>query len=137
VQPPFETRQLPAEADAIAPDGSDVRILPGLPAGGLAHFALPPRAVSVPVRHRTVAEIWYFVSGLGQMWRSQDGRADIVDVRAGTAITIPVGTSFQFRSTSDDPLAAVGVTMPPWPGSGEAEILAEGAWTPTVAPGPA
>jgi mannose-6-phosphate isomerase-like protein (cupin superfamily) len=133
----FETKQIPAAADAIAPDGSDVRILLGLPGGGLAHFTLPPRATSVPVRHRTVAEIWYFVSGLGQMWRSLAGRADIVPVRAGTSITIPVGTAFQFRSTSDDPLVAVGVTMPPWPGSGEAEILPTGEWPPTIAPGPA
>lgn len=134
---PFETKQLPAPVDAVAPDGSDVRILLGLPAGGLAHFALAPRATSVPVRHRTVAEIWYFISGLGQMWRSQDGHSATVDVRAGTSITIPVGTAFQFRSTSDDPLVAVGVTMPPWPGEGEAEILDEGEWPPTVEPGPA
>jgi len=137
VSPAFETKQLPATVDAVAPDGSEVRILLGLPGGGLAHFALPPGAVSVPVRHRTVSEIWYFISGAGSMWRSQEGRTEIVDVRAGTSITIPVGTAFQFRSTSDDPLVAVGVTMPPWPGSGEAEILAGGAWPPTVPPGPA
>lgn len=137
MQPTFETKQLPSTVDAIAPDGSDVRILLGLAAGGLAHFALPPGATSVPVRHRTVAEIWYFVSGAGEMWRSQDGRAEIVPVRPGTTITIPVGTAFQFRSTTDDPLAAVGVTMPPWPGAGEAELLPDGAWPPTVSPGPA
>ncbi|WP_322769128.1 cupin domain-containing protein [Frankia sp. Cr1] len=85
----------------------------------MAHFELRPRAASVPVRHRTVDEIWYFITGHGQMWRRQDEAETVEDVRAGTAITIPVGTSFQFRSTSDDPLAAIGVTMPPWPGSGE------------------
>ncbi len=132
-----QTKQLSASVDAIAPDGSEVRILLGLDAGGLAHFSLRPRATSVPVRHRTVAEIWYFVSGLGHMWRRQDGHESVVDVRAGTSITIPVGTAFQFRSTSDEPLVAVGVTMPPWPGAGEAEILDVGAWAPTVDPGPA
>jgi mannose-6-phosphate isomerase-like protein (cupin superfamily) len=134
---PFDTKQLPAGVDAIAPDGSDVRILVGLPAGSCAHFSLAARQASVPVRHRTISEIWYFVSGLGLMWRSYDGRSETVEVRAGTSITIPVGTAFQFRSTSDEPLVAVGVTMPPWPGPGEAEIVPEGAWPPTVQSGPA
>lgn len=134
---PFATRQLPAQVDAIAPDGSDVRILLGLPGGSLAHFSLRPGATSVPVRHRTVAEIWYFLSGTGAMWRSHNGHARTVEVRAGTSITIPVDTAFQFRSTSDEPLVAVGVTMPPWPGQGEAEVLTEGAWPATVDPGPA
>ncbi|MGK5683467.1 cupin domain-containing protein [Actinoplanes sp. URMC 104] len=125
---PFDTRHLSAAADAIAPDGSDVRLLVQLDRGGLAHFSLAPRAVSAPVRHRTVEELWYFVSGLGQMWRSRDGRAAVVDVCAGTSITIPVGTTFQFRSTSDEPLIAVGVTMPPWPGPEEAEPVGEGEW---------
>jgi hypothetical protein len=29
----------------------------------------------------------------------------------------------------------VGVAIPPWPGDGEA-VLVEGAWEPTVVPGP-
>jgi mannose-6-phosphate isomerase-like protein (cupin superfamily) len=39
-------------------------------------------------------------------------------------LTIPLGTSFQFRATGDEPLAAVAVTMPPWPGAGEAYEVA-------------
>jgi hypothetical protein len=35
----FDTKELPAIVDAVAPDGSDVRILLGLAGGGLAHFA--------------------------------------------------------------------------------------------------
>jgi mannose-6-phosphate isomerase-like protein (cupin superfamily) len=115
---PFTTRQLPSGVDAIAPDGSDVRLLLELPAGSLAHFSLAPRQTSVAVRHRTVSELWYFISGLGLMWRSQGDRPETIEVRAGTAISIPVGTAFQFRATSDDPLVAVGLTMPPWPGGG-------------------
>jgi mannose-6-phosphate isomerase-like protein (cupin superfamily) len=128
----FESRHLPPAADVIAPDGSEVRILPALPAGGLAHFTLAPRAVSVPVRHRTVSEIWYFLTGAGQMWRRQDDREEVVDVSPGLSITIPVGTAFQFRSTSDEPLVAIGVTMPPWPGDEEAVRLDDGRWSPTV-----
>jgi mannose-6-phosphate isomerase-like protein (cupin superfamily) len=33
------------------------------------------------------------------MWRRQDGTERAVDLRPGTALTIPVGTAFQFRNT--------------------------------------
>ncbi len=59
----------------------------------------------------------------------------MVDVEAGTCLTIPVGTAFQFRAEGPAPLAAVGVTMPPWPGDGEA-VRTDGPWAPTVEPGP-
>ena len=49
----------------------------------------------------------------------------------GVSLTIPVGTRFQFRSFGPEPLAAVAVTMPPWPGEGEAMIVT-GPWEPTV-----
>ena len=125
----FETTRLGASVDAIAPDGSDVRILARVAGGSMAHFSLGPRAVSVAVRHRTISEIWYVLGGLGQMWRSQDGRAEVVDLVTGTVLTIPVGTSFQFRSTSDAPFTGIGVTMPPWPGADEA-VIVDGPWEP-------
>ena len=65
------------------------------------------------------------------MWRQQDDRSETVDVYAGVSLTIPLGTCFQFRSFGYEPLAAVGVTMPPWPGDGEAVVVA-GPWQPTV-----
>jgi len=129
--PRFATQRLPAAATTVAPDGSDVRVLLQLPSGGLAHFSLSPRQTSTAVRHRTISEIWYFISGAGQMWRAADGQEATVDVGPGVSITIPVGTRFQFRSTSDEPLVAVGFTTPPWPGDGEA-FAVEGPWTPTV-----
>jgi hypothetical protein len=54
-----------------------------------------------------------------------------IDLRPGTALTIPVGTAFQFRNTGFEPLAAVGVTMPPWPGEDEAMDVA-GPWAPQL-----
>ena len=54
---------MPARPDVVAPDGSDVRILPGLAGGGMAHFELAPGETSIAVVHRTVEEIWFFVSG--------------------------------------------------------------------------
>jgi mannose-6-phosphate isomerase-like protein (cupin superfamily) len=53
-----------------------------------------------------------------------------VPVEAGVCLTIPLGTKFQFRSFGPDPLAAIAVTMPPWPGEGEA-VLTEGKWQPS------
>ena len=42
----FHTKRLPAAPDAVAPDGSEVRVLCGVGRAGMAHFTLPPRAVS-------------------------------------------------------------------------------------------
>jgi mannose-6-phosphate isomerase-like protein (cupin superfamily) len=131
----FETRAVAETADAVAPDGSDVRILASLRGASMAHFSLAGHATSVAVRHRTVGELWYFVAGAGQMWRSGPDRNEVTSVAAGVSISIPVGTSFQFRATSDEALIAIGVTMPPWPGAGEAEVVT-GPWPPTVEPGP-
>ena len=128
---PFDTKRLTATRDAIAPDGSDVRILLGLTGGGMAHFQLPPGQTSRAVTHRTVEEIWFFLSGRGEMWRSQDGQTEtIVPLESGVCLTIPLGTHFQFRSLGPEPLAVLAVTMPPWPGEGEA-IIVEGKWKAT------
>lgn len=131
----FDTKRLPVKPDAVAPDGSDVRILLSITnKGGMAHFELAPNQVSVAVAHHTVDEIWYFLNGRGEMWRKLDGKEETVAVDPGVCIIIPVGTSFQFRSFGDEPLAALGVTMEPWPGSGEAYPV-EGKWKPTVEAG--
>lgn len=127
----FNTKRLPVARDDVAPDGSDVRILLGLTGGGMAHFELGPGQTSTAVTHRTVEEIWFFLAGRGEMWRKQDGREEIVPVEPGVSLTIPLGTHFQFRSFGYQPLAAVGVTMPPWPDGDEA-IVGEGKWEPTV-----
>ena len=127
----FSTKILPAQRDAVAPDGSDVRLLPRLKGGSMINFELAPNRTSKAVTHRTVEEIWYFVGGRGQVWRKQNGRAAVVDVYPGVALTIPLGTQFQFRSFGDKPLAAIAVTMPPWPGEGEA-IVVQGEWKPSV-----
>lgn len=127
------TKRLPAAADAVAPDGADVRLLLQLAGGSLAHFELAAGQTSAAVTHKTVEEIWYFLRGHGEMWRMLEGREEVTPVDAGLCITIPLGTHFQFRSFGDEPLSAIGVTMPPWPGDGEA-VEVEGKWTPSVKP---
>lgn len=127
----FETKRLPVGPDAIAPDGSDVRILLSLSRGSMAHFELAPGRTSKAVTHRTVEEIWFFLSGRGEMWRKQEEQEEIVPVEPGVCLTIPLGTHFQFRSFGDEALAAVGITMPPWPGEGEAMVV-QGKWESNV-----
>jgi mannose-6-phosphate isomerase-like protein (cupin superfamily) len=125
----FDTKSLPDAYDAIAPDGSEVRLLLRLKGGSMAHFRLAPGLTSVAVTHRTVEEIWFFLSGCGEMWLLQGEREEIVSVEPGVCLTIPQGTRFQFRALGGEPLAAVGITMPPWPGEGEA-IIVRGKWEP-------
>jgi mannose-6-phosphate isomerase-like protein (cupin superfamily) len=128
----FDTRRLPVQPDTKAPDGSDVRVLLQLPRGSLAHFTLAPGRTSLAVAHRTVEEIWFFLAGRGEMWRKLGEQEAIATVDPGVCVTIPAGTHFQFRSLGEEPLSAVAVTMPPWPGEGEAYPVA-GKWMSNVA----
>jgi mannose-6-phosphate isomerase-like protein (cupin superfamily) len=135
VERAFQTKSLPPNRDAVAPDGSDVRILLKVRGGSLAHFELAARHTSVAIRHRSVEEIWYVLSGRGEMWRKCGDDEEVVALSTGVCITIPLATAFQFRVSGEEPLAAIGATIPSWPGSGEAEI-ASGPWEPTIEPGP-
>ena len=127
----FESRQEATNYDLLAPDGSEIRLLHSLPGASVAHCSLPAAGVSLPVRHRTVSEIWYFLAGRGQVWRRQTKREEVLEVRAGISLTIPLGTAFQFRSADDAALEFIIVTMPPWPGADEAILLDDGKWPPT------
>jgi mannose-6-phosphate isomerase-like protein (cupin superfamily) len=117
---PLQNKTLGAEPDARAPDGSEVRLLASLAGGSFAHFTLSAGATSAAVSHRTVEEIWYFIAGEGEIWRKYRGEASVVEVKAGVALTIPLGTEFQFRANGGTALSFVAVTMPPWPGPDEA-----------------
>jgi mannose-6-phosphate isomerase-like protein (cupin superfamily) len=126
----FVTSALSEEADAIAPDGSEVRLLASIEGcASMAHFTLQPVQVSKAGVHLTVSELWYFVSGRGRMWCRRGGQASTVELYAGLSITIPVGTHFQFRNGGDEPLSAVWVTIPSWPGE-EEWLAVAGAWDP-------
>ncbi len=124
----FETMMLPGDVTVVAPDGGDVRVLLALAGGSFAHFALEPGKTSIAVKHRTVEEIWYVVSGRGEMWRRQDGREEVVVLEPGVCLTIPLGTHFQFRSLGPGALGAVAITMPPWPLDREEADQVGGHW---------
>jgi mannose-6-phosphate isomerase-like protein (cupin superfamily) len=96
----------------------------------MAHFELSPGCCSAAVKHKTVEELWYVVGGAAEMWRSQNGREEVVCLKPGMSLSIPLGTSFQFRTAGNKSFAAVAITMPPWPGQDEA-VLVNGPWTAT------
>ena len=122
----WETASVSDEYE-LAPDGSEIRPLLRMQGGSLVHCTLPPGSVTQAVRHRTVEELWYFLGGVGQVWRRDGEVEEIVDVYAGVALSIPLGTHFQFRATCSEPLTFVIVTMPPWPGPDEA-VPVPGKW---------
>ena len=128
---PFATMRRPARRTAVAPDGSDVRVLLGLAGGGMAEFQLATGQVSTAVTHRTVEEIWYVLGGRGEMWRRQGEQEEVVALEAGVCMTVPLGAHFQFRALRDGALTVLAITMPPWPGADEAMVVA-GPWAPTV-----
>ncbi len=125
--PLFASKQLPKDYDVLAPDGSEVRILAATERGSMAHFRLNPGEVSKAVAHRTVEEVWYILAGQGRIWRKLGGEEEVTQLRPGTSLTIPAGTSFQFSCDETSPLEAVAVTMPPWPGPHEAYEV-KGKW---------
>ena len=126
------------EPDAIAPDGSEIRLLAtgahGATRASVCEVRLAPGAVSRPVSHRSVEEIWYVLEGRGRVWRCPpESEADGVDVRPGDTLVIPTGWRFQFRAAPDSALRFLCFTSPPWPGPDEARSAAPGGLgAPTV-----
>ena len=127
----FSTTRLPSAPTALAPDGSQVRILLGLSGGSMAHFELPQGQTARAVTHTTVEEIWYVLAGSGEIWRKHNDTEEIVHLHPGVCLTIPVGTHFQFRASATSVVSVIAITMPPWPGQGEAQFVA-GPWQPST-----
>ena len=128
----FATLSLPVNPTVVAPDASDVRVLLGMFGGGMAHFELAAGKVAKAVTHRTVDEVWFVLAGLGEMWRKQGQRDEVIALVPGFCLTIPLGTHFQFRASATESVSAVAITMPPWPGEGEA-VFVPGPWVPSAA----
>ena len=117
---PFVTTRVSDSYDALAPDGSEIRLLAATERASMVHCVLPPGAVSRAVAHRTVEEIWHFIEGEGEVWRWRDGVEEVTPVRPGVSLTIPTGARFQFRNTGAAHLGFIIATIPPWPGPEEA-----------------
>ena len=116
-------------ADAIAPDGSEIYFLAtDASRASLVEVVLRPGRVTRPVRHRTVDEIWYFLSGSGEVWLHAPGGLPSTTraVQSGDVIVIPTGWAFQFRAIGDEALRFLCFTTPPWPGPEEAAAVEGG-----------
>ena len=117
--------------DAVAPDGSEVRVLAeaghGARRSSMCEITLGPGQVSRPVAHRTVEEIWYVLTGSGRVWRLAPGAGAGVtcEVGPGDALAIPVGWGFQFAAGPGG-LSFLCHTTPPWPGADEARAVGPG-----------
>jgi mannose-6-phosphate isomerase-like protein (cupin superfamily) len=123
----LDKKVLSRDYDYLAPDSSEIRLLLKAKLGGVCHCTLPAGKISSAVRHKTVDEIWFFLNGIGEVWRKYEKMEEITDVRMGTSINIPVGTCFQFRNIGSDALQFICITMPNWPGPEEAELM-HGNW---------
>jgi mannose-6-phosphate isomerase-like protein (cupin superfamily) len=123
----LESKTLPNQYDELAPDGSEIRLLLKTRGASMVHCTLPAGKVSIPVYHQTVEELWYFISGEGEVWRKNDQQEAVTPVKAGISLSILLGTSFQFRNTGKEPLCFIIATMPTWPGPGE-DIETKGKW---------
>jgi mannose-6-phosphate isomerase-like protein (cupin superfamily) len=123
----MDTMLLPEKPDYIAPDASEIRLLPSFASAGLSHCKLKPGKTSKAVRHRTVEEIWYVLQGRGEVWRRYGSTETLLEVASGSALIVPFQTHFQFRNIGDDDLAILIVTIPGWPGPEEA-VEVVGKW---------
>ena len=123
---------LPEEPDVIAPDGSEIRLLPSTVEGSsTVHALLRPGTTTHAVHHLTVEEAWVCVRGDGELWTKDANGESVIKLTSGVSCEIPLGTSFQFRAAGDKPLEIVITTTPPWPGDHEA-VQCEGKWEPTI-----
>lgn len=127
----LEVQHLGEDLDVIAPDGSEVRLLTRVNRGSMAHFLLQPGQISKAVLHPELEEVWYVLSGTGQIWRRWCGNETVDDLQSGASLCLPAGTHFQFRANGSAPLAIVAVTMPPWSSEDDAQPV-DGRWAATT-----
>lgn len=124
----FQTVRAPGYHE-IAPDGSTVFPLVRTGGSSVGLIQLEPGWVTAPVRHRTIEEVWYVLEGSGELWRQAGDEEEIVELAPGVCVTIPTGSSFQFRAAEGSMLRMLMLTVPPWPGDDEATPC-DGPWEP-------
>jgi mannose-6-phosphate isomerase-like protein (cupin superfamily) len=118
--------------DTIAPDGSEVRFLLAVAQGAvrasIVEITIHAGQRSRPVRHQTVEEAWYILSGRGRVWRHAPGTTmgTIATVGPGDTLAIPPGWAFQFDASDEAAMRFLCITMPPWPGADEAVPVTDG-----------
>ena len=111
-----------------APDGSEICELVHGGGASLAHCTLQAGEVSRAVRHGSVEELWYVLSGRAEIWRRSGAEEELLEAGPGCSLRVATGVAFQFRTTGDAPFVFLIATVPAWPGDGEAELV-EGRWS--------
>lgn len=127
----MKTIILPDKPDAKSPAGADIRFLMDSKMGSMIHSTVPPYQINRATVHATVSEFWYVLEGDGEIWRDNGLESSVTELIPGTAIDIPVGTTFQYRNIAAVDLKFICISMPQWPGSSEATYV-KGIWNPTI-----
>ncbi len=131
--PYFQARfkMLDIPRQKLAPDGTKVYELIEGERGSLAIFEQNAGDISIAVKHEIVEEIWYVLSGAGQIWtKSREGGAEkIIEMHPGVVMSLPVQTHFQFRNTGLVSLRIAGLTLPSWAHANEPAPEVEGYWS--------
>jgi len=109
----------------VAPDGSEIRELAGLPTGNsmnqsLAEAVVAPGAQTAEHYHRTSEEIYLFTHGSGRM-RLGDEEGE---VSAGDAVVIAPGVIHKLWNTGEEPLRLMCCCAPPY--TDEDTVITEG-----------
>lgn len=79
------------------------------------------------LRHKTVVELWYILSGEGEIWRKSENEESVIPLVPGLCVNIPVGAHFQFRNSATEKLEILLHTMPALPEPDEA-VPVENYW---------
>jgi mannose-6-phosphate isomerase-like protein (cupin superfamily) len=111
----IDLRSLDSAEPFVTADGSTIRELCGIPTGGtelqsLAEATLAPGQATTPHYHRESEEIYFILSGEGEM-EIEGGRAA---VSPGDAIPIPRGSRHRIRNVGDGPLRFLCACAPPY-----------------------
>jgi mannose-6-phosphate isomerase-like protein (cupin superfamily) len=99
----------------------------GLASGTMAHFELAAGATSRAVSHETVEELWFVLSGRGELWRKCGAHEEVIVLEPGVCATLPRATHFQFRASTAEAIKILALTIPRWPGNDEAHFV-NGHW---------
>ena len=115
----FSFMQVGHQAPFLADDGSIIRNLPSLGNVQTVQCTLRPNEVIQACVHKTVSQIWYVISGEGEVWlKDKLGIETVNKINSGTSFTVPLGFSFQFRNTGSVNLEIFIVNASPWSGPG-------------------
>jgi mannose-6-phosphate isomerase-like protein (cupin superfamily) len=94
------------------------------------HCTLPAGGAIKACRHKTVAQLWYVLSGKGEMWLAEpSGKEQTFPLSAGVSFVVHLGDSFQFRNVGKEDLQLYIVNTTPWSGPEEL-IPVKNHWKP-------